>query len=183
MRDAAVIKRLESMYNVLRPMMDERLRRQWAVAEAQAYGWGGVRAVSAATGMSANTVRRGLQELSEREANPGRAIVARVRRAGGGRKPQTELDPGLVNALERLIDPVTRGDPGTPLRWTCKSTTHLADELSALGCSRSAWRVAGAQHAIRHAAPFADRGRRPTSCHERQMSYNVPVVPIACAAI
>ena len=144
MRDAAVIKRMETVYDVVRPMMDERLRRQWAAAEAQAYGWGGVRAVSAATGMSANTVRRGLQELSARAANPDVAVSERVRREGGGRKRQTELDPGLANALERLIDPVTRGDPGSPLRWTCKRTAHLARELSAHGHPVSAstvWRL------------------------------------------
>ena len=70
MRDAAALERLETLYDVLLPMMDERMRRQWAAAEAQAYGWGGIRAVSAAIGMSANTVRRGLQELSAREPTP-----------------------------------------------------------------------------------------------------------------
>jgi len=133
MRDAAIIKRLETVYDVLSPVMDERMRRQWAAAEAQAYGWGGIRAVSAAIGMSVNTVRRGLQELSERKANPGVAVSERVRREGGGRKRQTELDPGLSRALERLIEPVTRGDPESPLRWTCKSTTHLASELTSQG--------------------------------------------------
>jgi transposase len=131
MRDTTVIKRMEMIYMDLRPMMDERMRRQWAAAEARAYGWGGVRAVSAATGMSPNTIQRGLDELAEREANPDMAIVTRVRQVGGGRKQQTELDPGLLDALERLIDPVTRGDPESPLRWTCKSTTQLARELSA----------------------------------------------------
>jgi hypothetical protein len=122
---------MEKIYTDLRPLMDERMRRQWAAAEARAYGWGGVRAVSAATGMSPNTIQRGLDELAEREANPDVAIVTRVRQVGGGRKPQTELDSGLLDALERLIDPVTRGDPESPLRWTCKSTTQLARELSA----------------------------------------------------
>jgi hypothetical protein len=122
---------MEKIYTDLRPMMDERMRRQWAAAEARAYGWGGVRAVSAATGMSPNTIQRGLDELAEREANPDVAIVTRVRQVGGGRKQQTELDSGLLDALERLIDPVTRGDPESPLRWTCKSTTQLARELSA----------------------------------------------------
>ncbi len=144
MQNAAAIKRLETVYEVLLPVMDERMRRQWAAAEAQAYGWGGIRAVSTAVGMSTNTVRRGLQELSDREANPGQAISERVRREGGGRKRQTELDPGLAGALEHLIDPVTRGDPGSPLRWTCKSTARLASELSAQGHPVSAttvWRL------------------------------------------
>lgn len=144
MRDVAVIKRLETVYEVLSPVMNERMRRQWAAAEAQAYGWGGIRAVSTAIGMSANTIRRGLEELSEREANSGVEVSGRVRREGGGRKRQTEFDPGLSSALERLIEPATRGDPESPLRWTCKSTTHLASELTSQGHPVSAstvWRL------------------------------------------
>jgi len=133
MKDSAAIKRLGSVYDRLLPMMDERMRRQWAAAEAQAYGWGGIQAVSSAIGMSATTIRRGLGELSEREANPGAAISKRIRRAGGGRKWQIELDPGLASALERLIEPTTRGDPESPLRWTCKSMPQLAGELTAQG--------------------------------------------------
>src|SRR3990172_9372221 len=133
MKDVAAIQRLETVYAVLLPMMDERMRRHWAAAEAQAYGWGGIQAVSAATGMSANTIRRGLGELSERQANPGLVISDRIRREGGGRKPQTDLDPNLASALERLIEPTTRGDPASPLRWTCKSTTRLANGLTAQG--------------------------------------------------
>jgi len=133
MRNATAIKRMETVYDALVPMMDERMRRQWAAAEAQAYGWGGIRAVNSAIGMSVNTVRRGLHELSERQANPGGAVSERVRREGGGRKRQTALDRDLQAALERLIEPATRGDPESPLRWTCKSTTRLAGELTAQG--------------------------------------------------
>jgi hypothetical protein len=133
MRDITVIKRLENVYEALLAVMDERTRRQWAAAEARAYGWGGTQAIRAATGMSANTVRRGLQELSEREAHPEIAVSDRIRREGGGRKRQTERDPALLGRLEQLIEPATRGDPESPLRWTCKSTTHLASELTAQG--------------------------------------------------
>jgi hypothetical protein len=143
-KDIAAIKRLETVYDRLLPMMDERMRRQWAAAEAQAYGWGGIQAVSTAIGMSATTIRRGVGELSERQANPGVAISERIRREGGGRKWQTELDPGLASALERLIEPATRGDPESPLRWTCKSTPQLAGELTAQGHPVSAstvWRL------------------------------------------
>src|SRR3990170_1256525 len=127
--------------------MDERMRRQWAAAEAQAYGWGGIQAVSTAIGMSATTIRRGLGELSERQADPGVAVSGRIRREGGGRKWQTELDPGLSSALERLIEPATRGDPESPLRWTCKSTPQLAVELTSQGHPVSAstvWRLLNA---------------------------------------
>ena len=133
MQDATAIKRMESVYRALVPMMDERTRRQWAAAEAQAYGWGGIRAVSVAVGMSANTIRKGLGELSEREADPAAEALGRVRQEGGGRKRHTELDPGLQAALEQLIEPATRGDPQSSLRWTCKSTTRLASELTEQG--------------------------------------------------
>lgn len=133
MQDTTAIKRMESVYRSLVPVMDERTRRQWAAAEAQVYGWGGIRAVSTAIGMSANTIRRGPWELSEREADPEAEVAAGVRQAGGGRKRQTDLDPGLQAALEQLIEPATRGDPQSPLRWTCKSTTHLAGELTKQG--------------------------------------------------
>jgi hypothetical protein len=117
------------MYRSLRVEMDERGRRQWAAAEARELGWGGVSAVAAATGLSRTTIMAGLRELDL--PNRQREVEAvRVRRPGGGRKPVTETDPGLLAALEALIEPATRGDPQSPLRWTCKSTRRLADELT-----------------------------------------------------
>jgi transposase len=113
--------------------MDERMSRQWAAAEAAAYGWGGVRAVSEATGISPHTIRRGAAELAERAAAPDSPVSTRIRRPGGGRKACTESDAELAAALESLVDPVTRGDPMSPLRWTCKSTTRLAEELTRQG--------------------------------------------------
>jgi hypothetical protein len=130
MQDTTAIKRMEVVYRSLARVMNERTRRQWAAAEAQAYGWGGLRAVHTATGMSVNTIRRGLEELAEREVDPTHATAERVRKEGGGRKCQTERDLGLSAALEQLIDPMTRGDPQSPLRWTCKSTTQLAVALT-----------------------------------------------------
>jgi hypothetical protein len=111
--------------------MDERGRRQWAAAEARELGWGGVSAVAAATCLSRTTIMVGLRELDlptrQREAE-----AVRVRRPGGGRKSLTEKDPTLLAALEALIEPATRGDPQSPLRWTCKSIRRLADELTRL---------------------------------------------------
>lgn len=133
MQDANVIQGIEDRYRALGPLMDERLRRQWAAAESRAYGWGGLRAVSRATGMSPNTIKRGLAELDVREANPRGEIASRLRRAGAGRRAATVADPGLSAALERLVDPATRGDPQSPLKWTCKSTTQLARELTRQG--------------------------------------------------
>jgi hypothetical protein len=133
MQDAASEEQIAMKYHSLAPMMNERMRRQWAASEAQAYGWGGVRAVSGAIGMSPNTIRRGLAELLDRRSHPDAPVELRIRRPGGGRKTLSENDPGLLEALEHLVDPVTRGDPESPLRWTCKSTTQLATALMRQG--------------------------------------------------
>jgi hypothetical protein len=133
MQDPSSKQRIAIKYRALTGLMDERISRQWAAAEAAAYGWGGLRAVSEAIGMSPHTMRKGLSELADREAHPGAPIPSRVRREGGGRKRSTESDPELGVALESLVDPSTRGDPQSPLRWTCKSTTRLAEELTGRG--------------------------------------------------
>src|SRR5438270_6483831 len=133
MRDASTIERIRRKFDALGPVMDERMRRQWAAAEAAELGWGGVSAVADATGLSRTTVTAGLRELRERAEHPDAPLPARIRRPGGGPKRLTETDPGLPPALEALVDPVTRGDPDSPLRWTCKSTRRLAQELTRQG--------------------------------------------------
>ena len=130
MRDATGAERIRQKYRALSPLMDERMRRQWAAAEADAIGWGGVTAVAAATGLSRTTVAAGLGELAHRRAHPREPVGDRVRSVGGGRKPLAETDPGLAEALDALVDPATRGDPESPLRWTCKGTARLAEELT-----------------------------------------------------
>jgi hypothetical protein len=129
MQDARAIERIRQKYLALSAVMDERMRRQWAAAEASALGWGGVTTVSAATGLARNTITTGLRELEHRQAHPAEAVAVRLRSVGGGRKPLTEIDPGLLQALDTLVDPATRGHPESPLRWTCKSTRKLAEEL------------------------------------------------------
>jgi hypothetical protein len=129
MQDRATIRRIRVKYRSLAGMMDERMRRQWAATEAVDLGWGGVTAVAQATGLARNTILVGTREVLERQAHPRAVISLRIRREGGGRKALTETDPGLVQALERLVDPVTRGHPQSALRWTCKSTAALAEEL------------------------------------------------------
>jgi hypothetical protein len=141
MQDTTVIQRIESRYTALAPLLDERMRRQWAAAEAQAYGWGGVRALSRAIGMSPNTIVKALAELAVRREDPEAPVETRWRVAGGGRPRATEADPELAESLERLVDPATRGDPMSPLRWTCKSTAQLAGELTRRGHPVSARRV------------------------------------------
>ena len=129
MQDAQVVARIQTKYRSLKPEMDERMRRQWAAVEARDVGWGGVTAVAEATGLSRTTITTGLRELTLPEEE--RVLEAdRVRRPGGGRKSLTESDRGLLAALEALIEPTTRGDPESPLRWTCKRTRLLADELT-----------------------------------------------------
>jgi hypothetical protein len=114
-------------YEMLNPSMNERMRRLWTGAEAQLIGRGGITLVSQATGVAHTTIRRGIRELAEH--TEGRLPQCRIRRPGGGRKKIVETDPQLLEALELLIDPVTRGDPESPLRWTCKSTRRLSEEL------------------------------------------------------
>src|SRR6185437_12260708 len=129
MEDAQALAQIERKYQALLPEMDERRRRQWAAAEARELGWGGVSLVARATGLSRPTITTGLRELDQ--PIPQRAAqAARVRQPGGGRRPLTKTDPGLLSALESLLEPVTRGDPESPLRWTCKSTRRLAEELT-----------------------------------------------------
>jgi hypothetical protein len=109
--------------------LDERQRRLWAGAEAEAYGPGGIGVVARASGLSADTVGRGARELRADES-PG---PGRVRRPGGGRRPLTEDDPTLLDDLQRLVDPDTRGDPESLLKWTSKSLAKLAHGLRAQG--------------------------------------------------
>jgi hypothetical protein len=129
MQDPLIIARIQRKYQLLTPEMDERRRRQWAAAEARELGWGGVSLVARATGLSRPTIHAGLRELDQ-PAEQRALDAARVRRPGGGRKRLIDTDSNLLSALEALIDPVTRGDPESPLRWTCKSTQRLADELT-----------------------------------------------------
>src|SRR5438552_6124255 len=115
---------LARRYDAVRPHLTERQCRVWLGAEARELGSGGVRVGADAVGVSPDTVRRGRDELDD----PQPMEVGRSRAAGGGRKRAEELDSGLVDALDKLVDPDSRGDPMTPLRWTCKSLRTLANE-------------------------------------------------------
>ena len=130
MLDATVIEGIRRKFEALRPVMDERMRRHWTAVEATELGWGGVSTVSLATGLSRTTITAGIQELKERREAPTVETSSRIRRPGGGRKSVTASDPRLLDALEALVEPVTRGDPQSPLRWTLKSTRRLAKELT-----------------------------------------------------
>jgi hypothetical protein len=121
-------------FNALKCAMDERMKRLWAGAEAEAIGYGGIAAVSRATRMAISTVQKGRNEL---RAGADDTDLVTVRRKGGGRPPHDEVHPELLPALKKLVDPATRGDPMSPLRWTCKSAVVLSREMfDAHGISR-----------------------------------------------
>ena len=118
---------IRDRFSALSPHLNERERRLLAATEASSAGYGGIVAVSYATGIAASTIGRGLRELAGEDAlAPGR-----VRRTGGGRKPLVATDPDLLIDLMALVEPGERGDPMSPLRWTCKSLRQLAAELTA----------------------------------------------------
>jgi len=110
------------------PILDERQRRVLMGAGARRLGRGGIKLIAAATGASADTVGRGAAELET-----GLVVDGRVRAKGAGRPSVQDKDPGVWPALEKVVDPVTRGETMSPLRWTTKSTVKLADELTARG--------------------------------------------------
>jgi Rhodopirellula transposase DDE domain len=126
MIDEALIRR---RFEALSPHLNERGRRLFAATEAAAAGHGGIATVSRITGMAASTIGRGLKELAAQTA----LEAGRVRRPGGGRRPLVATDSRLLDDLNALVEPDARGDPMSPLRWTCKSLRRLASELTALG--------------------------------------------------
>lgn len=130
MVDDKVLLLLKAKYSALTTFMDERMRRYWAATEAQALGWGGVSALSKATGLSRTTIQTGIVELQTAALSPERiSSPPSIRQVGGGRKRLTEIDPKLRHDLNKLLESSTRGDPESPLQWTSKSSRHLAEEL------------------------------------------------------
>jgi hypothetical protein len=127
-RDLTLEARLVEKFAAVSPVLDERGRRLWAAAESRSLGWGGDSLVSGATGLARETIRKGRREI-ERGVEPS----DRIRRPGAGRPGIEATQPGIRSALERLVDPLTRGDPGSPLRWTCKSRAKLAAALTLQG--------------------------------------------------
>jgi Rhodopirellula transposase DDE domain len=128
---------LGAKHALLNPYLNERQRRLVAAADARFLGHGGIATVARATGLSRTTLHKAVRELEGDEVPP-----ERVRKAGGGRKSKARQDPGLTKALEQLVDPATRGDPMSPLRWSSKSTAKLAEELCRQGYTISARTVA-----------------------------------------
>ena len=127
------IQAIKSRFEALAPHLNERARRLFAASEAQAAGRGGIAAVAAVTGIARSTIGRGLAELRSDES----AFSRRIRRAGGGRKPKVETEPGLLNALAELVQSAIRGDPEAALLWVSKSQRHLATALAERGFTAS----------------------------------------------
>jgi hypothetical protein len=136
---------LTRKFEALARVLDERTRRLVAAAEAEAMGFGGVMAVARASGLSRGTVIRGMAEL---KTAPERSGGQRIRRKGAGRKRTVDRDATLKRDLESLVEPVTRGDPESPLRWTCKSVRQLAAQLNRMGHATSHRMVAEILHGM-----------------------------------
>lgn len=134
---------IKCRYDSLKPFLNEKARRLLLAAEAKAIGWGGIEKVSRATGVSSDTISKGINEL---EDEPEVIESGKIRKPGGGRKKLIDTDPTLLSDLDTLIEPTTRGDPESPLRWTCKSTRKLARELKNMGHNVSHMRVADILH-------------------------------------
>jgi hypothetical protein len=153
-------------YAAVEAVLDERGRRLWAAAEARAIGYGGESLVSAATGLSRTTIRGGRQELES-----GTTEVGRIRRPGAGRPGIEQSQPGVKQALEALVDPLTRGDPRSPLRWTCKSRAKLTAALSKAGWRVSSTTVGRLLNELGYSLQSVRKSREGTSHPDRNGQF------------
>ena len=145
---------IQQKFNALASCLNEHTRRVWAATEARALGYGGISLVARATGISRRAILVGVREIERGDILP----AGHVRRPGGGRKSAVHHQPDLPEKLEALVEPLTRGDPESPLRWTCKSTRRLSRELAAQGYSASS-RLVGA---LLHGMGYSLQGNRKT---------------------
>ena len=149
MNQSDAMKTIRNKYNALSKVMDERVRRLWAAGEAKAHGRGGISVASAATGISRTTITTAIKELDalrKHEVLPQQ----RIRRPGGGRRKITEKYPNIVQDLEELLEPYVRGDPVSPLRWTCKSVGKLTQELNRKGYGIGTTKVCELLHELNY---------------------------------
>jgi hypothetical protein len=169
---ATIIATIRQKFELLRPVMTERMRRQWAASEALALPRGGLTLVAQATGMSRTTLWAGVRELRNPSGlPPAPRDPRRCRRPGGGRHLVEVDDPRLLEELERLVNPATRGDPMSPLRWTCKSTRKLAEELQHRGHDVSHQTVALLLHAAGYSLQSNRKTREGTSHPDRNAQF------------
>ncbi|MBU1345274.1 MAG: ISAzo13 family transposase [Proteobacteria bacterium] len=165
-RDIALEAKLVEKFAFVSPVLDERATRLWAAAESLAIGYGGDAVVSAATGLARDRIRRGRAELKQQVE-----VTARIRRPGAGRPRLEETQPGTMAALEALVDPLTRGDPTSPLRWTCKSKAKLAAALTKQGWEISATTVGHLLHAMRYSLQSVRKSNEGTSHPDRNAQF------------
>jgi transposase len=167
MPDTGIVEELERKFSALAGDLDERGRRRWAASEAIAIGYGGITAVARATGLSDRTIRNGIREL--REDNP--LPSSRQRRPGGGRKPLESHTPELIDAVDRLVEPTERGDPQSPLRWTCKSLSNLQTELQAQGFSVGRTKIAEILRSLGYSLQGNRKTREGTDHPDRNAQF------------
>ena len=157
---------LVGKYAAIAPLLDERARRLWAATESRAIGYGGDSVVSAATGLARETIRLGRRELED-----GVEAHGRIRRPGAGRPRLEVLQPGIKEALERLVEPLTRGDPTSPLRWTCKSRAKLAAALAKQGWKISSTKVSHLLHELGYSLQSTRKSTEGTSHPDRNAQF------------
>ncbi len=158
-------------FELLAPHLDERTRRCWLGAEALAYGRGGATVVSEACSVSHRTVEAGMRAVDKAPPTPGSR--ARIRRPGGGSKRIEEKLPRIKEALEKLVDPCTRGDPQSPLRWTAKSVRRLAAELTARGFPIGADKVAQLLRELKYSLQANRKTREGTQHPDRDAQFQL----------
>jgi hypothetical protein len=172
MSQDATLQAVRRKFELLRPLMNERMRRHWAACEAMTLKRGGVTLVAQATGLSRTTIWAGLREIRHPEAESADDLPPeRVRHAGAGRPFLVGADPTLVKDLEALVEPTTRGDPQSPLRWTCKSTRNLAEELNRQGHGVSYRTVAALLHDLDYSLQANCKTREGTSHPDRNAQF------------
>ena len=165
-RNIALEAVIVAKFCVVSPVLDERGRRLWCAAESNAIGYGGDALVSEATGIARQTIRNGRREIEQ-----GIEATARIRRPGAGRPRLNSVQPGLKAALETLVDPVTRGDPTSPLRWTCKSRAKLAAALQKQGWSISSTTVGRLLHELGYSLQSLRKNREGVSHPDRNEQF------------
>src|SRR5271154_4421164 len=163
---------VQSKFQALQPHIDERARRCWAGTEALALGRGGITVVAEATGLSPHTIRLGIKEIqAQTQGVPPDLPLDRIRRPGGGRQPLVQTDPTLLTDLRLLLEATTRGDPESPLLWTCKSTRNLAAELVALGHTVSHRTIATLLEDLEYSLQANRKVREGTSHPDRNAQF------------
>lgn len=163
-------------FTELRGLLNERERRVWAAVEAKALGYGGISAVGRATGISRRAIHVGLGELRAQQSfRPSQ----RIRRVGGGRKPLVMTQPELPDALEALVEPTSRGDPESALRWTCKSARRLAAELQEQGFHIERQKVADLLHELGYSLQANRKTREGRQHPDRNAQFEYIAATVA----